>query len=396
MSADWSDLQQDLLFLIARRLNLIEDYFNFGTVCKSWHSATTKDNFNSDLPRTPWLMLAEEENDNGDGDGTCSCRKFFSLYNGMILKKKIPMASGKRCMESMGWLITVGKDEGEISLLHPFSGVHIELPHPNTMENYEHDRTADLWTFYQKAVLSASPSHTSDYVLMVIEGSWSELSFWRPGDLRWNRIIWDEPSPPSSHVDVTYFNGHFYSVDYAGRLLDYDIAHPQPTRKLTAQLQFDTIDRQGQLYILESLGSLFVVVRHGVRFRDDGHGDRFPLTYIRFEDEEEDCIYGTTNFRVFQVDLPDGKVTETRELGDRAFFIGHSASLSIQASQFPGIKSNHIYFTDDFWETYLYYEEGGGFDMGVFSLADGSIQLHYEALSLSRVGPPTWVTPTLY
>ncbi|WMV21358.1 hypothetical protein MTR67_014743 [Solanum verrucosum] len=350
MSADWSDLQQDLLFLIARRLNLIEDYFNFGTVCKSWHSATTKDNFNSDLPRTPWLMLAEEENDNG--------RKFFSLYNGMILKKKIPKASGKRCMESMGWLITVGKDEGEISLLHPFSGVHIELPHPNTMENYEHDRTGDLWTFYQKAVLSASPSHTSDYVLMVIEG-----------------------------------------MDYAGRLLDYDIAHPQPTRKLTAQLQFDTIDRQGQLYILESLGSLFVVVRHGVRFRDvqdDGHGDRFPLTYIRFEDEEEDCIYGTTNFRVFQVDLPDGKVTETRELGDRAFFIGHSASLSIQASQFPGIKSNHIYFTDDFWETYLYYEEGGGFDMGVFSLADGSIQLHYEALSLSRVGPPTWVTPTLY
>ncbi|KAK4735251.1 hypothetical protein R3W88_009512 [Solanum pinnatisectum] len=197
MSADWSKLPYDLLVLMARRFNLIENYLNFGIVCKSWHSVTTKDNFNNDLSRIPWLMLVEEE----EHDGTSSCRKFFSLYNGMILKKKIPKASGKRCMESMGWLITVGKDEGEISLLHPFSDVEIELPHPNTMENYEHDRTAELWTSFSKAVLSASPSHTSDYVLMVMlpEGLSNNLSFWRPGDLRWNRIIWDEPE----HVDVT-------------------------------------------------------------------------------------------------------------------------------------------------------------------------------------------------
>ncbi|KAG5593371.1 hypothetical protein H5410_043885 [Solanum commersonii] len=49
-----------------------------------WHSVTTKDNFNSNLPRVPWLMLAEEEDDK-------TCGKFFSLYNGMIMKKSIPM-----------------------------------------------------------------------------------------------------------------------------------------------------------------------------------------------------------------------------------------------------------------------------------------------------------------
>ncbi|XP_049366233.1 F-box protein At2g26160-like [Solanum verrucosum] len=382
MSADWSKLPYDLLVLIARRFNLIENYLNFGIVCKSWHSVTTKDNFNNDLPRIPWLMLAEE--------GTCSCRKFFSLYNGMILKKKIPKASGKRCMESMGWLITVGKDAGEISLLHPFSGVEIELPHPNTMENYEHDRTAELWTFFSKAVLSASPSHTSDYVLMVMvpEGLSNNLSFWRPGDLRWNRIIWDEPE----HVDVTYFNGHFYSVGYWGRVLVHDVASSQPTRNVIAQLE-DAIGHENHLYILESLGSLFVVARYGVVELREDHKLRLSLDDIRFEDN---YIYGTISFRVFQVDLAGGKVTETRELGDRAFFVGHSASLSVQASQFPGIKSNHIYFTDDFWKIYLNYEEGGGSDMGVFSLADGSIQPHYEDRSMSRVCPPIWVTPTLY
>ncbi|PHT53942.1 hypothetical protein CQW23_08404 [Capsicum baccatum] len=200
----------------------------------------------------------------------------------------------------------------------------------------------------KQLVLSSSPSHTSNYVLMVIEGV-------------------------------------------------HDVARPQPATNVIAQLQFHCLDRQGQLYILESLGSLFVVVRHGVQPRyveDDG--DRIPLTYIRMEGEEKDQIYGTTNFRVFQVDLAAGKVTETRELGDTTFFIGNNASLSVQASQFSGIKSNHIYFTDDFWETHLFYQEGGGLDMGVFSLADGSIQPHYKGLSLGNICPLIWVTPTLY
>ncbi|KAG5593374.1 hypothetical protein H5410_043888 [Solanum commersonii] len=42
-------------------------------------------------------------------------------------------------MESMGWLIT----EGEINLLHPFSGVQIQLPHQSTTEHYR-PRTMDL------------------------------------------------------------------------------------------------------------------------------------------------------------------------------------------------------------------------------------------------------------
>ncbi|XP_004237095.2 F-box protein At2g17690-like [Solanum lycopersicum] len=129
--ADWSELQHDLLVLIARRLNLIEDYLNFRNVCKSWHFVSTKDNFNSYLSRFPWLMPAEEEEDG------ISIRKFFSLYNGMILNKRIPKARRKRCMESMGWLIMVGEEEGEISMLRPFSGVEIELPHQNNTVEYD-------------------------------------------------------------------------------------------------------------------------------------------------------------------------------------------------------------------------------------------------------------------
>ncbi|KAG5593359.1 hypothetical protein H5410_043873, partial [Solanum commersonii] len=49
----------------------------------------------------------------------------------------------------------------------------------------------------------------------------------------------------------------------------------------------------------------------------------------------------------------------------------------VQASQLPGIKPDHIYITDDCLGAYLQFKEGGGLDMGVFNLADGSIQPHY-------------------
>ncbi|KAF3625982.1 Histidine-containing phosphotransfer protein 1 [Capsicum annuum] len=108
---NWAELQHDLLALIARRLNMIKDYFNFDTVCKSWPSVATKNYFNSGLPRVPWLILAEKE-DNEEN----SLRRFFSLSNGTILNKRILKASRKRCMESMGWLITVGEDDYEVGV----------------------------------------------------------------------------------------------------------------------------------------------------------------------------------------------------------------------------------------------------------------------------------------
>ncbi|XP_049377063.1 uncharacterized protein LOC125841914 [Solanum stenotomum] len=69
-------------------------------------------------------------------------------------------------------------------------------------------------------------------------------------------------------------------------------------------------------------------------------------------------------------------VIAARDLGDR-FFLGCNASLWVQPSQLPGIKPDHIYITDDCLGAYLQFKEGGGLDMGVLNLADGSIQPHY-------------------
>ncbi|XP_060204805.1 F-box protein At2g26160-like [Lycium barbarum] len=393
---DWSELQYDLLVLIGKRLNLIEDYLNFSSVCKPWRCAAKKDNFNSDLPRVPWLMLAEEQDEEGN-----SCRQFFSLYNGMILKKTIPESRGKRCLECLGWFITVGK-EGEINLLHPFSGVQIELPHQSNFENYEEAIPLfDKRAYIAKAVLSASPSYKSDYVLMVIEGA-LKISIWRPGDLSWTRI-----QRGGLHHDVVYFNGQFYAIDRHGCVVVvYNVADPEPSETpLVAQLP--SAGMMVWHYIVESLGSLFVIVRH-FEVKHDLPLNRdylTPLTCIIYHHVGDDLINNTdifcdkpdvtTTFQVFKLDIDAGTLIQIQDLGDRALFLGSNASLSVQASQFPGIKPNHIYFTDNDNASPVY-NEGDGLDMGVFDVGDGSIKAHYEGVSVSLVCPPAWVTPTLY
>uniref|UniRef100_M1B4H4 KIB1-4 beta-propeller domain-containing protein n=1 Tax=Solanum tuberosum TaxID=4113 RepID=M1B4H4_SOLTU len=122
----------------------------------------------------------------------------------------------------MGWLITVG-EEGEISLLHPFSDVHIELPHQNTTVEYTNHQINPLTCFISKAVLSATPSHTSDYLLMVIDGNFRFLSFWRPEDIRWTRVTW-EGNNHRFFTDLIYFNNQIYAVDYWGNLLVCNVA----------------------------------------------------------------------------------------------------------------------------------------------------------------------------
>ncbi|KAH7834862.1 hypothetical protein Vadar_020425 [Vaccinium darrowii] len=55
-SANWAELQHDLLTLIAQRVGLLEDFSAFRRVCRSWLSVAAKDNFKGSQG-IPWLML---------------------------------------------------------------------------------------------------------------------------------------------------------------------------------------------------------------------------------------------------------------------------------------------------------------------------------------------------
>ncbi|GFZ01345.1 hypothetical protein Acr_14g0009800 [Actinidia rufa] len=381
--ADWAKLLPDILSLIARRIHLFEDFIAFRGVCKPWRAVAVKKNFNGPQ-QIPWLMLAEDDNSDQ--------RRFVNLtMNNKIRRVTLPEARGKKCFESRGWLVTVAQD-GDMNLLNPFSRAQVSLPHISTLNYYTHEEgdMGNIFMYVNKAVLSSSPDESSDYVVMVIDKSgW--LAFCRSGDETWTTI---EPRG-GSFFDIAYYKGNFYAVALGGKIFVCDIGGSNSALALnvgqvpTAFLYFHV-----RSYLAESAGALLVIVRDGYQIQYLDEYDEDPDFDINNPDESR-IDYGTHEFHVFELDLNEGRWTEKESLSDNALFVGDNASICIDVSRFPGIKANCIYYTDDCWPAYLHFNRGGGKDMGIYNLEDGSITPLYSGQSFSPITPPMWVTPSL-
>ncbi|KAH7858905.1 hypothetical protein Vadar_029230 [Vaccinium darrowii] len=367
--ANWAELHRDLLILIARRVGFVEDFAAFGGVCRSWRSVAVKENFKGSQ-QIPWLMLAEEEEEKEEeGEGgdknnrAVNGRRFISITEGVVIGKlMLPEAKGKRCLETRGWLVTISESR-DMNLLHPLTRV--------------------------QAVLSSSPSGSSkdDYVLMIIYGSLGFLGFCRGGDKAWTTI----ETRNGRFMDITYFNDQFYAVNARGMIYVCDVGGRNPTEAcpVGGEIQYTVVPNyERRPYIVEFEGNLLVVIR-------DGYDLRFP--YGEVEMNADDTVdesridYGTREFRVFKMDVSNWRGTELHSLGDNALFLGDNASISIKASS--GLRPNCIYYTDDCWPSYGFFKRGGGKDMGIFNLEDGSQTPCYGGESLSPICPPLWVRP---
>ena len=77
-----------------------------------------------------------------------------------------------------------------LNLLHPFTQLQKGLLH---MSNLFHEYLCEpngfsFDNFFSKLALFASPSQTSDYVVMAMYGCGRYLAFCRPGDKSWTKI----------------------------------------------------------------------------------------------------------------------------------------------------------------------------------------------------------------
>ncbi|KAM3325157.1 hypothetical protein P3S67_000281 [Capsicum chacoense] len=174
--ANWAELPKDLIDLIAKRVKLIEDFIAFGVVCTSWRNSETKVNFDFLSPQLPLLMLSDKGDD---------YREFYSLSKKKVSHVFLPEVRERECYPTEGWICNVKFDTTEMTLLHPFSRISIQLPLEKELWASS-ERFTERRTRYQcmsRAVLSMSPSFTSDYVLTVSYYAYSFLACWRPGDL---------------------------------------------------------------------------------------------------------------------------------------------------------------------------------------------------------------------
>ncbi|PHT37780.1 hypothetical protein CQW23_21353 [Capsicum baccatum] len=362
--ANWAELPKDLIDLIAKCVKLIEDFIAFGVVCTSWRNSETKVNFDFLSPQLPLLMLADKGDD---------YREFYSLSKKKVSHVFLPEVRERECYPTEGWICNVKFDTTEMTLLHPFSRISIQLLLKKELwasaERFPERRTR--YQCMSIAVLSMSPSFTSDYVLTISYYAYNFLACWRPGDLNWTYVDLDHHGGVSSMI---YHKGQFYCVTNSGQIWVFGVpgpSIPQPiVVKATKVVHIANTIFGNYGYLIELSGALLIIFR-----------------YRR--------LAGGDTFRVFEIDVNEVELKKINTLGDYAIFVGLNGALCIDSSNFTEVKSNHIYFTDNDEEVF-HCGDGAGRNMGAYNLEDRKTESFYPEESLSRSGicPPTWVTPS--
>lgn len=304
----------------------------------------------------PMLLLAENEQNP-------EIREFFDLFTGSIHTMNLPELGGK-CSLGIGypdWLFTAD-EQGNMNLFHIFTRTRINLPHMSMLEGFDYDDEPDYTGYVEKALISADPLSSPNYVLGLIQGSPPTFAFWRSGDTSFTSL--GTTIPECAYSDLTWHDGNFYAPNFAGDIVIFNSS--SGVARVVKGIPPALIG-SCQLYIVHSMGELLVIHRDG-RISDEG------------EDKDQ---YGAKTFHVYKINEIDNtsySYEEIRDLGNRALFVGNSATLAI-ADDYGGCERNHIYFTDDCRDSYFDLEQGGGTDMGVYNLLYRTIVPHYNGQS---------------
>ncbi|XP_077219028.1 F-box protein SKIP23-like [Tasmannia lanceolata] len=388
----WSELPNDILMLVLKRLPLIFDHIRFSFVCSSWQQAMVENCGCLLSPRQlPLLMLPDKERSR--------IRQFFSVSENKLYNIQLPLFNGKWCCGScMGWLITVD-ERSNVHLLNPLSRIQIQLPSLDKFTYHQYHTDPDLpsdYAYIFKAVLSASPISTPNYIVVAIVTTMLRLSFYKPGDETWTTLEtqWDP------FKDVIYYKGQFYAINHRGAVVICNFASsdlPKFTEIMPAPPFWE---RNDKIYLLESAGELLKVIRlydwnpeldryYGLDYEDeDEDGGYIIRDYGGQENPPPEWFYKTVMFNVFQLDQNTRKWIKAESLDDQMLFLGYNSSMSLSANDFSQCKGNCIYFTDDNEDA------SGCLDNGVFDMKDVSVKPCYPN-SPSWITEPIWIEPNL-
>ncbi|KAM0932965.1 putative F-box domain-containing protein [Dioscorea sansibarensis] len=352
--ADYANLSRDILLEIAKYLSF-SDYIRFGAVCSHWFDVSNE-GYHSFQNQLPWLIYFDID-----------FPKFFNPSEEKVYQIEIPELHGKYCAgSSHGWLITIDLDLN-INLLNPFSKAQINLPLlPFDTLNARYENLYDhSWLNWPKqkrdkliykAVLSADPYKSSDYIVMAIYFANYRLAFWRHGDLTWTTI--------NSHFfveDIVWYNGAFYVVSSSNHLWLVDLG----VNNKLIEISFHDNDylKKTKKYIVEFTGDLLLVYRSMGPIKDEDNNDEDDLN-------QGNEFYHTTYFKLFKLDKKENKFLKIENINDHALFLGSNHAVMIPtATVADKTKNNVIYFTDYIYANYMH----GYNESGIYSIPERSV-----------------------
>lgn len=381
--------------MVLNKLLLLSDIIKFSSVCTNWRSvAKGKFNqlklrpymyFNRDLPMLLIPSLAENNE---------FIRSLYSINQGEIYDLHLQAPYKKRCCgSSHGWLITLDGVAFEVNLINPFyfgssKGI-IHLPQFSpAIDMYKEIGEGFSFEYVIcKAILSSDPiSSPNEFVVMVIYGEMRMLAFWKPGAEIWTYITWSLPQ----FFDVIYVKDHFLAVNTLGQIYSCEInddANPTYNLRSICDSLMGLLGNCCRRYIVEL-------------------PDKTIMQVIRILKACMCTMNGpilTIGFFIYKMVVDDNGRNDwlsIETLEDGALFLGDNYSLYVSASQFPGCRSNSIYFTDDYHDSDAMllnpYQLAGPFDIGVFLLDEKRIDRYYIPMAEEyHFPPPIWILPTL-
>ncbi|KMT16001.1 hypothetical protein BVRB_3g051830 [Beta vulgaris subsp. vulgaris] len=363
--------------ILSEHIDNLEDLESFGMVCNSWRSEKKDVNYmNLKNTQFPWLMLADSP--------TNSYRRFYSMRKDMVRKINLPRFDDddhRRYFSSKGWLIGVSRKQALICFFDPFTGSVIKPPSHPLVEFLDGDTwdDEDFIIQFSKFVFSTRPKTGDDFEVAMVFHSAKHIVFWRPVQQGWI-----ESNVRLFQIDdVCFFRGEFYSIDHYSQVIAYGSEIPKKPRIVTnlkSQGLIPYLPYKFYIVVLETTQTLLVIHR---------------LVHLKRR-KDINKYWNTLSFQLFELDVDTGKARQVKNIGNRALFVGYNSTFFVEASSASdkrGCRPNCIYFTDDNMEYWLSSFEGGGMDMGIFSLDQRKVVApdYQGPPQFSQETPPIWL-----
>ncbi|XBJ07322.1 hypothetical protein VPH35_012869 [Triticum aestivum] len=314
-----------------------------------------------------------------------------------------------------GWLVTAD-EASNLHLLNPITGAHAALPPIATLHHVESCTDAEgrlMYNvfdrgdpeptpldarevrdcMYHRVTLSCSPSAGSACIVLLVHMPVGELSYARLGDERWT-ISW-------GFMDSFYNedDGLFYVLRSHRSVFTLNFNGPSlVVKKIMRRVRKG--DDPSSMYILQAPWGDILQIWRWRSYVDSSTPVELPRDLLGHNEDDIDRYIElrTTEIEVYKVDLENQALVKLTSLADHALFLGYNSTMCFATKDFPTLKPNCVYITDDSFE-YVNMCKHNWREIGVWNIENKSLQTFDGDLltnSWMNWPSPVWITPSLF
>jgi hypothetical protein len=191
--------------------------------------------------------------------------------------------------------------------------------------------------------------------------------------------------PCTNYGDCIYIDGLLYAIISFGEINVFDLTQPIVTANIIMRVNPTLFDGDTS-YIVQGPSGDLLHIRRSETDEDnyDPDPEADPMTFVRH----------TGKIEIYKIDISTKTVVETNCLHRHVLFLGHNQTLCLHAEEYPSLKANHAYFTDDS-EPWLWSYKYNRRDIGVFNMGNNIWEELISPKLWSNWPTPVWITPNL-